>query len=172
MLALPVLLKENNMATQKNNSGDQPEQSDPNVVKTDDGGQVEAQPNDPHDSPQARSAEAQRAADEQAQRDAAGAAVQERDNTPTEPVVTTTDDDGNQVTLPTSHTGPQELVNGPDQPYNEARPGVSPDWPAARTNDEEHDPGQNDGLTSDEAQRQAQEENSDNQNAPETNDQP
>ena len=172
MLALPVLLKENNMATQKNNNNEPAEQPDDNVIKTDDGREVEAQPNDPHDSPQARSVEAQAAADAQARRNAEGAAVQERDVTPTEPVVTTTDDDGNQVTLPTSHTGPQQLVNGPGEGYNPARPGVSPDWPAARTNDEEHDPGQNDGLTSDEAERQAAEENSDNQNPPETAEQP
>jgi hypothetical protein len=141
-------------------------------VKTTDGTEVPAQPNDPSESPQARQVRAQAEADEQARRNAEGAAVQERDVAPTEPVTTTTDNDGNQVTLPTSHTGPQQLINGPGENYNDARPGVSAEWAAARTNDEEHDVTQNDGLTEEEAQYQAEQENVDQGDRPETAEQP
>lgn len=146
------------------------------VVKTTDGTLVEAQPNDPANSPAARDAAAQAAATQAAKDEKSGAAVQDEEpKEASEPVTTTTDNEGNQVTLGhMTHTGPSQVINGPEESYNPARPGVSPDWPAARTLDEEHDPGQNDGLTAEEAERQAQEENPERPNgdAPETAEQP
>jgi hypothetical protein len=51
-----------------------------------------------------------------------------------EPVTTTTDDEGNEVVIG-APVG--QVVNGPGEYENEDRPGVSPDWPAAHTHDDD-----------------------------------
>jgi hypothetical protein len=50
------------------------------------------------------------------------------------PVTTTTDDEGNEVVIG-APVG--QVVNGPGEYENEDRPGVSPDWPAAHTHDDD-----------------------------------
>jgi len=127
-------------------SANQPDDNDQNKIETTEGQTVEAQPNRPADSPLAprqvvQSDDPSRPVDDGQPKDEPQKVKQ-----PSEVVVTTTDNEGNQVTLPTSHTGAQQVVNGPGEAYNADRPGVSPDWPAAQTNDQETEAAQNDGV--------------------------